>query len=173
MVNESTVIKSTPSGSVVVKQIRRRKGCELLHSTKPIKWKAVGGEAVSLLTRTWTVPTKRIPADATEMACTWQKVEDDMTQFLPHHDQRVLSYVPDPDCRCPESAELHFMSTSGPYRSSGATATPFTVKTISTNKRVGLPTCIALHPSSEWIVIGTRQNGLYLVHARPLPDDTH
>lgn len=145
-------------------RIRRRKGCELHHSTKPIKWKEIGGDVVSLKTRTWVVPTKRIQVHNTEMALIWQKVEDDTVHVLPHPDQRVLASAPSlamPRCM---NSTLEWMATS--YSSCGVGSERYHLRTIPIPKNAGPLTCIAVHPDQEWILVGTSQTGISLINAR-------
>ena len=147
-------------------RIRRRKGCELHHSTKPIKWINIGGEAVSAPTRTWVVPTNRIQADSTATALVWQKVEDDVTQIIPHHDQRVLSSASSVQQLRNTKPKLHWMAIACSSCAAGTKRLPM-LETIPISKRSGAPTSIAIHPSHEWIVVGTSHSGMYLVNARP------
>jgi hypothetical protein len=146
------------------KHIRRRKGCEVHHTTKPIKWRSMDGEEVSLLTPTWTVPTKRLQVGTTGKALVWQKVDDDVTQVLPHHDQRVLGSEPSFEQRRYTKPKLQWMSMSPSYRGLGTERYP--LRTIPISKRAGSPTGIAIHPGHEWIIVGTSQNGMYLINAR-------
>jgi hypothetical protein len=151
-----------PSASETL--IRRRKGCELYHATKPIRWKDFGGELVGPSKSMWVVPTKRIQVDNAEMALVWQKVEDDAIQVLAHHDQRVLGSAPrlaHPRCM---NLKLQWMTMLGSF--CGPVTKRYQLRTISIANSAGPITSIAIHPDQEWIVVGTSQNGILLVNAR-------
>lgn len=147
-------------------RIRRMKRCfEVLFETDPITWKSATGDVVSDdVMKSWVMPTEPIPSFASESVLIWNKFNDDVTRILPHHDQRVLAPLASTINEARGQPKIQWMSIGKPTCNT-VRAKQVETRSIRLSTRAGLPTHLAVHPSHEWIVISTAENGMYLVHS--------
>ena len=144
--------------------IRRKANCKQHFATEAIKCFSDTGEQVGLAKPMWCIPTNRIPVCGTGNSIFWEKVEDNVVQRLPNQDERVLTQS-HTEVRRSSKPRFLWMSFDSPDGQSPP------VQTVPMSKRAGQPTCTAVHSNHEWVVVGTSQNGIYLINARNKPDN--
>jgi hypothetical protein len=161
--------------STTITSATTRMGRSRIHySTKPIRCVKIKGEAADEATdnkgqiyqtveeakRSWSYTGGVVVADSTKSALCWEKVPE-VIKILPRqHDKRVLEdtgprFVAGSDTK----PTLMWMRTFG-SSSNGV------VYSVPLSKRKGPATAIAIHPSNEWIIVGTATNGLYAINCR-------
>jgi hypothetical protein len=136
------------------------KGCEsarIHHATALIKCKNASGAPVQPPRRSWSVPVdNKMQVTSSETAMFWENVPS-VTQILPGHDRRVAG-LGDESSRFVRSN----MKPSLLYKF----ADHDSLSRIPLSNKRGPPTCLAVHPSHEWIVVGTQQDNFYAVNSR-------
>ena len=144
---------------------------ELWFQTNRIKCFNARGEPLASVaqgTCPWSLPPDTCASHGNRSLLTWSKVAD-VYQLLPHHDQRVL----DATSGQPKTVRgmirpgLWILSTLGiGYgRPQVAATRPARLERLALpSSRCGDPTACAIHPSNEWIVLGTASHGLFVYH---------
>jgi hypothetical protein len=142
-----------------------RKKSKVLFSTRPVHCINDRGEEVDLPAhlQTWSLPVAgKVVADSAQSALVWEKVVE-VTRILPHHDKRVLDSQQGQLVRSlDEKPGLHVMTTNN-------SRVVQTVR-LSRKRTGGSPTAVAIHPSHEWMVVGTASNGFYALNTRRSPN---
>jgi hypothetical protein len=159
-------VLSTTATSATTRMGRSR----IHHSTKPIRCVKIADEAagkegpnyqtVEEVKRSWSYNGGVVVADSTTSALCWEKVPE-VIKILPrHHDKRVLEHTgPRFVAGSDTKPTLMWMRTFGSNSNC-------IVYNVPLSKRKGPATAIAIHPSNEWIIVGTAANGLYAINGR-------
>lgn len=127
------------------------------HETAQVQCQNSAGEPVRPPRITWSLPVEnKVQVTSTSDALFWEDVPA-MTQILPGHDCRVAGMT---------EQSLYVRATGKPgLLCKFADHAP--LSRIPLSKRKGSPTCLAVHPSHEWIVVGTKQDKFYVINSRP------
>jgi hypothetical protein len=147
--------------------IQRKNKCEILFSTQPVTYVDHNGKVPTSYKKEWVMARKPIPCVMDHRRLVWEKVNDDVTVVLPHPDQRVSgSTTSTMEQSNRAKPSLNWMSLeSSILWKKGTTTRRVPISSISLGRRVGLPTCLAVHPNQEWIVIGTTKCGISIMHS--------
>jgi hypothetical protein len=161
--------------STTITSATTRTGRSRIHySTKPIRCVKIKGEAadevddnkgpiyqtVEEAKRSWSYNGGVVAVDSTKSALCWEKVPE-VIKILPrHHDKRVLEHTgPRFIAGSDTKPTLMWMRTFG-------SSCNGVVYSVPLSRRKGPATAIAIHPSNEWIIVGTATNGLYAINGR-------
>jgi hypothetical protein len=130
---------------------------EIVHETDRVKCLKASGEPVKEPpVRSWSLPINhRVQVGATDTAMFWEDVPN-VTQILPEHNPTILG-----------PRESRFVRSDGKpallWTMMGQGGTVFR---IPLSKRRGPHTAFAVHPSHEWVAVGTKENNIYAVNSR-------
>lgn len=124
------------------------------YATKPIQCLNFNREIVKESKRSWSYNGGVVVSDGTKSVFCWSKAAE-VTKVLPHHNKYVLD----------SQARFEVQTDSKPTLLWKGTFDD-RLFSIPLSKRKGPPTAIAVHPSHEWVIVGTRSNGLYAVNSR-------
>ena len=126
---------------------------QIIYATNPMQCLNSKGEVVQESKRSWSYNGGVTVVDSTQTVFCWIKAED-VTKHIPHHDKYVLDSQP------------RFVTQSGIKPTlTWKRAIDGRLQSIPLSKRKGSPTAIAVHPSHEWIVVGSAK-GLYAINGR-------
>jgi hypothetical protein len=129
---------------------------QIHHATQLIKCKNASGVPVQPPRRSWSLPVdNKVQVTSSETAMFWENVPT-VTQILPGHDCRVAGL----------GDESRFVRSNRIPSLLYKFADHDSLSRVPLSNRRGPPTCLAVHPSHEWIVVGTQQNNFYAVNAR-------
>lgn len=126
------------------------------YATNHVRFQNSNGDHLGEDKNTWSLPAERVKGTGTGSVLCWEKVAN-VTQVLARgRDDRVLDDPQSRTIRSGSAPTLLWMPRSGGP-----------VRTITLSKRSNFSLAsIAVHPSHEWIVVGTETEGLRIYNAR-------
>jgi hypothetical protein len=144
--------------SMNFKVTKARKGtANLRFSTKPVRVVTAEGETVEQLSdASWSLPSEQCLACSSNEMIVWVKVPD-ARRILPHHDRRIMGETQPRLIQADAKPGLNLM-----WLDSKESKT----RSITLSKRRGFPSALAIHPSNEWIVVGTTNSDFYVLGER-------
>ena len=148
---------------------RRPPNCHLHFSTRPIQFVYENGQPCDRQKPAWSLPEHRLALSGSDRALVWERVPDHVVHRLPSntYDDRVLDVkpvLPVSGSTKPSLCWLNLRDIVQSCRSCGNI--PTKLQRVPLSKRMGPPTCLAVHPDHEWIVVGTNHQGIQLLNAR-------
>lgn len=126
----------------------------ILATTPRVQYVTSDGRPIETENVEYSIPSSMSAVHSARFVC--RTSVPPTIRLLPHHDKRVL--------QVPDSKQMH---SAGKKRVTPSLVVQrrrgIDISSVTLSKRRGTPTCLAIHPSGECIVVGTREHGAYIL----------
>lgn len=124
------------------------------YETERIQNQTIQGQIVTAPQKNWSLPVNgKVQTTANQSVLVWEHVPA-VTRILPGHDIRVAGADRSYTVRANDPPTLLYQHVDDSR-----------IGRIPLPQMNGSPSCFVLHPSYEWLVVGTVSNHLYVLHS--------